>query len=130
MVTVSSMGIVCEFLGTDVCSRCGQWAPDPQVVRNCSGNQQAESALVGGPGTELKRLLAGWPFGFVAGPDCKCNRRARYMDEMGCQWVEQNIEECVGYLRESAADRGLPFLDVAARLLIRRAIRNARRASA
>jgi hypothetical protein len=49
------------------------------------------------------------------------------MDEMGCDWVEQNIEECVGYLRESAADRGLPFLDVAGRLLVRRAIQNARR---
>jgi hypothetical protein len=52
------------------------------------------------------------------------------MDEMGCDWVESNIEECVGYLRESAADRGLPFIEVAARLIIRRAISNARRASA
>jgi len=52
------------------------------------------------------------------------------MDQMGCDWVEANIEECVGYLRESAADRGLPFLDAAGRLLIRRAISNARKASA
>jgi hypothetical protein len=87
--------------------------------------------LIGeGPGTELKKLLAGWPFLFVAGADCKCNQRARYMDEMGCDWVVENIDECVGYLRESAADRGLPFIELAARLLIRRAIRNARRASA
>jgi hypothetical protein len=49
------------------------------------------------------------------------------MDEMGCDWVEENIDECVGYLRESAADRGLPFLDLAGRMLVRRAIANARR---
>jgi hypothetical protein len=88
------------------------------------------SALPYGPGTELKKLLAGWPFHLVASSDCKCNKRARYMDEKGCDWVEANIEECVGYLRESAADRGLPFVDVAGRMLVRRAIHNARRSEA
>jgi hypothetical protein len=83
-----------------------------------------------GPGTELKKLLAGWPFGLIASGDCKCTQHARYMDEKGCDWVEANVEECVGYLRESAADRGLPFLDAAARILIKRAIHNARKNSA
>jgi len=83
-----------------------------------------------GPGTELKKLLAGWPFRLVAGADCKCNQRATYMDAKGCDWVEANIEECVGYLRESAADRGLPFVDMAGRVLVRRAIHNARKAEA
>jgi len=83
-----------------------------------------------GPGTELKKLLAGWPFHLVASADCKCNQRARYMDAKGCDWVEANIEECVGYLRESAAERGLPFVDMAGRVLVRRAITNARKAEA
>jgi hypothetical protein len=52
------------------------------------------------------------------------------MDANGCDWCEANIEEIVGWLRESAAQRGLPFLDVAARLLVKRAIHNARKAEA
>jgi hypothetical protein len=41
-----------------------------------------------GPGTELKALLAGWPFYIVSSPDCKCNARARNMDAKGCDWCE------------------------------------------
>jgi hypothetical protein len=55
------------------------------------------------------------------------------MDKMEAEqpgWCEANIEEIVGWLRESAAERGLPFVDIAARLLVRRAIANARKAEA
>ena len=78
----------------------------------------------------MKKLLS--KIGITATPTCKCNQRARYMDDMEAKepgWCERNIEEIVGYLREAAADRGLPFLDVAGRLLIRRAIANAKRAA-
>lgn len=84
-----------------------------------------------GPGTELKALLA--KIGITASPDCKCNSRAAYMDRMESEqpgWCEANIDEIVGWLREAAADRGLPFVDVAGRLLVRRAIANARRKEA
>jgi len=87
-------------------------------------------SLAHGPGTELKTLLAGWPFRIVATADCKCTSRAAYMDAQGCDWCESNIEEIVGWLRESAAERGLPFVDAIARLLVRRAISNARKAEA
>jgi predicted Fe-S protein YdhL (DUF1289 family) len=69
-------------------------------------------------------------FGIHAALDCKCAVRAFYMDEQGCDWCEANIEEIVGWLRESAEERGLPFVDIAARLLVRRAIANARKAEA
>ena len=82
----------------------------------------------GGPGTELKALLA--KVGITSTPNCKCNRRAAYMAAPGCDWCAANIDEIVGWLRESAAERGLPFLDVAGRVLIRRAISNARRKEA
>ena len=83
-------------------------------------------------GTELKTLLAGWPFRIVATADCKCTSRARYMDAKGCDWCEspEGMAEIMGFLREAAEERGLPFLDVAARLLVRRAIHNARKAEA
>ena len=85
-----------------------------------------------GPGTQLKSLLAGWPFHIVSSPDCKCNQRARYMDAKGCDWCEsdEGMAEIMGFLREAAEERGLPFLDAAARLLVRRAIHNARKAEA
>ena len=78
-----------------------------------------------GPGTELKKLLA--KVGIVSSPDCTCNARAAEMDRQGVEWCEANIDTIVGWLREQAEARGLPFLDVAGRLLVRRAIANARR---
>jgi hypothetical protein len=82
----------------------------------------------GGVGTELKKLLA--LAGIVAAPDCSCNARAAEMDRQGVEWCEANIDTIVGWLREQAAARGLPFLDVAGRLLVRRAIRNAKKVAA
>jgi hypothetical protein len=78
-----------------------------------------------GPGTELKKLLA--RVGITATPDCSCNARAAEMDRQGVEWCEANVDTIVGWLREQATARGLPFLDIAGRLLVRRAIANARR---
>jgi hypothetical protein len=54
------------------------------------------------------------------------------MDAKGCDWCEspEGMAEIMGFLRESAEARGLPFLDLPARLLVRRAIANARKAEA
>jgi hypothetical protein len=78
-----------------------------------------------GPGTELKKLLAS--IGVQAAPTCACGRRADAMNERGCDWCEANLDTIVGWLREEATKRGLPFIDAAGRLLVKRAIRNARK---
>lgn len=78
-----------------------------------------------GPGTELKQLLE--RVGITSAPDCSCNARAAEMDRQGVEWCQANIETIVGWLREQAEARGLPFLDLAGRMLVRRAIRNAER---
>jgi hypothetical protein len=54
------------------------------------------------------------------------------MDAKGCDWCEspEGMAEIMGFLREAAEERGLPFVDMAARLLVRRAIANARKAEA
>jgi hypothetical protein len=78
-----------------------------------------------GPGTELKRLLG--RIGIKAEPGCKCTARAEEMDRRGCDWCAANVPLIVGWLREEATKRGLPFVDVAGRVLVRRAISNARR---
>jgi len=88
----------------------------------------ARPFLSSGPGTELHAILG--RFGLTASGDCKCNSRAALMDANGCDWCEANIEEIVGWLRETAAERGLPFLDAAGRMLVRRAISTARRKEA
>ena len=79
-----------------------------------------------GPGAELKKLLS--LIGLSASPDCSCNQRAAQMNLWGPDACEQRIDEIVGWLREEAKNRGLPFIDAAGRMLVRRAIANARRA--
>jgi hypothetical protein len=81
-----------------------------------------------GAGTELKKLLA--RFGIATAPGCACNARAAEMDMNGIDWCASNVDAIVSWLREQANARGLPFLNAAGRLLVRRAIRNARKASA
>ena len=76
-----------------------------------------------GPGTELKKLLR--RFGIEATPNCKCNARAAEMNRRGADWCRENIETIVGWLREEAHLRRLPFSETAARWMARRAIKAA-----
>lgn len=78
-----------------------------------------------GPGTELKKLLAA--VGIVSDENCQCNKRAKLMNIWGCDECERRIDEIVGWLHEEASARGLPFIDAAGRVLVHRAIANARR---
>jgi hypothetical protein len=115
----------CKFNETSgVCEFCGFVCKVPSARRNCLGGCLA--------GTHLKLILAGWPFRIVATADCKCTSRAGYMDAKGCDWCEseEGMAEIIGFLREAAEERGLPFVDMAARLLVKRAIHNARKAEA
>ena len=84
-----------------------------------------------GPGTELKKLLK--KVGIEATPNCSCNARARRMDEEEARepgWCEAHLDEIVGWLREEATKRKLPFVDMAGRVLVRLAISNARKEAA
>jgi len=76
-----------------------------------------------GPGTELKKLLK-W-IGITSSPTCSCNAHARTMDEWGVKKCSPNIPEIVGWLREEAAKRKLPFVEFAAIQIVRLAIRRA-----
>jgi hypothetical protein len=74
-------------------------------------------------GTELKAMLS-W-LGVNSDKGCKCNDRAAIMDNEGCQWVKDNVEEVVGWLEEEAKQRGLPFFRTAGKYLVLRAVRQA-----
>lgn len=111
-----------------------QWTIDvesehyPRAAKpNFTPEPPPEPAPTHGAGAELKKLLS--RVGITASPDCSCNARARLMDERGIEWCEANIDEIVGWLREEASKRGLPFVDMAGRMLVKRAIRNARKAT-
>lgn len=135
--------------------RCEQRGIPFQLARECIVSQEGDVVVVdethpayprapgdkpvnvgvlvvrGGPGTELKKLLA--RMGIAATEGCGCNARALDMDfreRASPGWCEEHIEEIVGWMREEASKRGLPFLDVAGRLLVRRAIKNASNAAA
>lgn len=79
-----------------------------------------------GPGTELKKILEYW--NIRPDEDCRCSDRAKLMDRKGPDWCEENRQTIVGWLREEAERRGLPFSKILARTLIWRAIRKSRAA--
>jgi hypothetical protein len=80
-----------------------------------------------GPGCQLKRILEAW--GFVAQPGCKCEARAATMDAWGpdeCATPDR-AKEILGWLKEEADARGLPFISTVASLGVKRAIWLARK---
>jgi hypothetical protein len=113
--------MICIFRD-NVCTVCGRHTARSESIRTCNWQQ---SSPAHGPGTELKKILA--KVGITASPDCACNARAAEMDRQGVEWCEANLDTIVVWLREQAETRGLPFLDLAGRMLVRRAISNARR---
>ena len=124
-----------------VCSRCGIKAKVPVdnakngMVYSICKNPSGEPAIppppppANGPGTELSRLLK--RFGIEPTPTCQCRAKAAQMNVWGCDECSrpERIEEVVAVMRAEAQARGLPFLDAAGRLLVRRAIQNARKAA-
>lgn len=78
-----------------------------------------------GPGTELKKLLAS--IGIHATPTCKCNTMARKMNEWGPEESMKHIEEIVDVMEETAKKRGLPFIRLAGKAMVRLACWRARK---
>ncbi len=91
------------------------------------GQHLPEPPTLHGPGTELSKLLK--RIGIEPTPTCQCRAKQQQMDQWGCDEASkpERIDEVVAVMREEATARGLPFIDVAGRLLVRRAIANARR---
>jgi hypothetical protein len=76
-------------------------------------------------GTELKGLLK--RIGIAATPNCSCNHKAAVMDQMGCQWVKDNLETVIDWLGEESKKRGLPFVRLAGRAIVLAAVKLAER---
>lgn len=65
-----------------------------------------------GVGTALKSLLG--KLGIKATENCSCNHRAHEMDRLGLKWCKENQETILGWLKEEADKRQLPFSKTAA----------------
>lgn len=130
----SCPGCECGANPLDPCAACpngkwGQWMhcePDlPPPADQAAGFPQKPSASTPGAGTCLKRLLA--RVSILAANRCQCDAHAAQMDALGPDWCERNLDLIVGWLKEEAVRRHMPFLPSVARLLVRKAIRDSRR---
>ena len=108
---------------------CGEFLLlEDDVYQTLSNRYRRKPAPSSGPGTELKKLLKS--VGIEAKPDCSCNERAQLMDQNEVRepgWCEAHIEEISGWLQEEAQKRGLPYIASAGKLLIRIAIKRAKK---
>jgi hypothetical protein len=126
----------CEWIhspGRLECKHCGRVVITTSRTAGvwCPVSRKPVAAVVTaptprGPGAELKRMLAGWPFYITPRPGCRCEDYAAQMDAWGPDECSSRLPQIVGWLRDEAASRGLPFVDAAGRLLVRRAIARAK----
>jgi hypothetical protein len=107
--------------------------PRPQELMQMAGVSMSKPPIVGGPGTELKKLLKEW-LGIEATPTCRCNTMAARMDALGVGWCESEagMAEILGVMREEhgrrrlAGETILPWTDFGATQLVRLACRRGR----
>lgn len=77
------------------------------------------------PGTVLSKMIKS--VGIQMSDSCSCKRHALEMNDKGNDWCEQNIDTIVGWLREEAKRRNLPFIDALGKILVGRAIKKSRK---
>ena len=77
------------------------------------------------PGTVLSTMIKS--LGIHMSDSCSCKRHALLMNEKGNDWCEENIDTVVGWLREEAKRRGLPFVDMIGKVMVNRAIKKSRK---
>ena len=94
-------------------------------TKNFRLNSPPVPKSTGGVGTEIKKILA--RFGIVATPNCSCNRNAKQADQWGPDECEKRADEIIGWMRAEATKRRLPFFDPVGRMILKRAIRAARK---
>lgn len=77
------------------------------------------------PGTILSKMIKS--VGIQMTDSCSCKRHALEMNDYGNDWCESNLDIVVGWLRDEAKNRNLPFIDAIGKLLVGRAIKKSRK---
>jgi hypothetical protein len=78
-----------------------------------------------GAGTVLSNMIKSLGIFITSG--CSCKAHAIEMNEKGNDWCDENIDTIVGWLREEASKRKLPFIDAIVKLIVKRAIKKSRK---
>jgi guanylate kinase len=78
-----------------------------------------------GPGTELKKLIS-WFYSPIK-KKCKCKTRIQKMNQWGPDECEKRIETITRWLKHSARINKTIYNETIVKILIRKAIRNARK---
>ena len=76
-----------------------------------------------GPGTELKKLLSWF---YSPTKKCNCSTRIQKMNKWGPNECEKRIETIMRWMKHSARINNVPYFELAVKLVIRKAIKNAR----
>ena len=103
-----------------------------QVSSLVPSRASIRAKMVGGVGTELKKLLS-W-FGQYPVGDCQCVKHALHMDIHGIKWCQDNVDKVVGWLSEEARKKSVlgwtldkvPGFEWTAKQLVLKAIENAK----
>lgn len=100
--------------------------PHPKYHPDHPINEEIKPPEIGeGVGTELKKLLS--LIGINSSPTCKCNRRAKIINENGVEWAKENVEEISSWMEEEAKNRNLPYFKYVGKKIIKLAIFKAER---
>jgi hypothetical protein len=78
-----------------------------------------------GPGSVLSGMLK--TLGINPTPNCSCRQNAINMNIKGPDWCEQNMDTIIGWLKDESTKRNLPFIDMVARAMVKKAIKTSRR---
>lgn len=78
-----------------------------------------------GPGTILAGMFGA--MGIKSAPNCSCKAHAIRMNAEGNDWCEANIGTILDWLRQEATKRKLPFIEAAAKAMVKKSIAKSRR---
>lgn len=84
----------------------------------------AERFIPWGPGSILKEDLAAW--GFKERENCNCGQYARMMDLNGPQWCLDQMDKILGWMKQSAHQRKLPFSRLVGKKFVKDAVKKYR----
>jgi hypothetical protein len=79
------------------------------------------------PGTELKNLISWFVWDKKVRNCTICKNREERMNRWGADNCEKNIATIIGWLQESAKEKGYPFSSRVASVLVKKAIANSRK---
>lgn len=78
-----------------------------------------------GAGSILSGMLS--TIGINSSPTCSCKKHIKEMNLRGPDWCESNLDTIVGWLKNEAEKRKLPFVEMVAKAIVRSAIKKSRR---